>query len=751
MEEALDLDPTADLGNLLPPSSAPRDRLIALHEMIKIELGRRWSGKRPITLEDYLRRYPELGSAATVPVALIYEEYRARQLYGDHPTLESYQKRFPNQYEQLLHKLHAQPEVTFAETNGPFTKELPEAGEAKTAPPQSELVSIPATLAPVVPARPASTSATGSSGKTVVPVVGEYELQQRIGNGQFGEVFKAKAPGGGTVALKRLFRPLDDAATLREQKALDLICQLNHPFLLQTQLYWVNEGRLVIVMELADGSLSDWLNECKAAGHKGIPVQPLLEYFRQAAAALDHLHSQKPAVMHRDIKPANLLRLKGYAKVADFGLVREQDHNLVTATYCGTPAYMPPEMWNSKLHRNSDQYSLAVTYAEMRLGRRCFSANNPRDLAMQHLEGRANLTGLDPAEQQVLHKALSPDPEKRYPSCQAFVQALSDVHRPPPQRERRSWLLTALLTTGLVMALAVIGVLGYKYLRRAPEPPRPDWQPPGWESTADSTLVQDSQGWRYWDVLTKKIGNQEVELLAIRKNNPNDPDTFYILRNKVCNDLFKAVMETEKAKETLQARLAESGLQTEKPEVPGDYIRLGQWKRGARAGGKDLGIDGPQGQLPVLRVTVLEALVFAELLGGRLPSMKQWQKAAGKGEAGESKRNGPFVADPLNPLDFKGIALGLKDTGPRPVGTSKQDVSVHGCRDMAGNGMEWTRTLVVGGEVPVPFQGGRDMPQVFVMGRSYVDTDPWQFSDPDGTSDYNQTRFWFGFRIVVEK
>jgi serine/threonine protein kinase len=574
-------------------------------------------------------------------------------------------------------------------------------------------------------------------------VEGDYELLQRIGCGQFGEVFKARAPGGGGVALKRIFRPLDDAATQRERKALDLIIQLNHPFLLQTHLYWVAEGRLVIVMELADGSLGDWLKECRAAGLKCIPVLPLLEYFRQAAQALDYLHSQKPVVMHRDIKPANLLRLKGFAKVADFGLLREQDHNLVTATYCGTPAYMPPEMWNSKIHRNSDQYSLAATYAEMRLGRRCFTASNPRDLAFQHLEGRADLTGLGPAERAVLAKALSPDPEKRYPSCQAFVQALLDIHAPPPKaKPGGSRLLTMMLATGLVMALAVIGVLLFNYLRK------PDWPPPdGWRRAPGSILIKDMKGRKYWSSLIRS-DKPEVEVLAIPKRNIDDPDTFYMMRDKVWNDLFKAVMETKEAKKLLETLLADSGLQDRDPKLQ-NYIELGQWKRGAIVNETDLGVDGERSRLPVLRVTVLEAHAFAALLGGRLPSRAQVLKAAGKGEA--SSGEGPYKLDPQDPLSFKGIALNLKDTGPRPVGVSEQDESIHGCRDQAGNGMEWTRSLQNDArEVPVA-DIHNAIPAVITVGKNFLDDVPWEFKDPETIEAYNLTSFYLGFRIVLEE
>jgi hypothetical protein len=599
-------------------------------------------------------------------------------------------------------------------------------------------------------------SSTGSQSKTLVPVGGGYELLQRIGHGQFGEVFKARAPGGGLVALKRIFRPLDDAATRRERKALDLICRLNHPFLLQTHLYWVDEGRLVIVMELADGSLGDWLAECKKARQRGIPAGPLLEYFDQAARALDYLHGQKPPVMHRDIKPANLLRLNGYAKVADFGLLREQDHNLVTATYCGTPAYMPPEMWNSKIHVNSDQYSLAVTYVEVRLGRRCFTATNPRDLAFQHLEGRADLTGLGHAERAVLSRALSPDPAKRYPSCQAFTSALKEALQPPDKREGRRWVLTSLLATGLALVLGAFSALAYVHFWRkpkeesrpegpGPEGPKADWDPLGWEPPPDRALTdRDLNSKRYWKRLTRRYGDQPVTLLAIPKTNAGDPDTFYIMEDKVWNDLFKAVMEDPEAQKRLKERVRDSGL-TEKPGFP-NSIQLGQWRRGATADGRDLGIDGDRGKLPVMRVTVLEALVFADRLGGKLPTLKQWFKAAGKGEG---NRKGPFAEDPQKPGHFDDIAVGLAATGPWPVGKAERDRSVYGCRDMAGNGNEWTRDLTDGREVPVEVKAV--MPQVFLTGKSYLDVDPLEFTDPPAVADYNKTEHYYGFRIVLEE
>src|SRR5262249_34832430 len=120
--------------------------------------------------------------------------------------------------------------------------------------------------------------------------------------------------------------------------------------------------------------------------------------------------------------------LQRHAKVADFGLAREQgSRHLVTASGSGTPFYMAPEVWRGKSSVHSDQYSLAVTYVELRLDRRPFSSRELAQLMYDHLEQPPDLTPLPDAEQQVLRKALAKEPDQRYPSCTAFVQALEEA------------------------------------------------------------------------------------------------------------------------------------------------------------------------------------------------------------------------------------------------------------------------------------------------------------------------------------
>jgi eukaryotic-like serine/threonine-protein kinase len=93
----------------------------------------------------------------------------------------------------------------------------------------------------------------------------------------------------------------------------------------------------------------------------------------------------------------------------------------------GTPLYIAPEVFRNRNVSQSDQYSLAVTYAEMRFGRRPFSGNDLLSVMLEHLEGTPDLAKLPEPEQRVLLKALEKQPGQRYPSCLDFVQVLERV------------------------------------------------------------------------------------------------------------------------------------------------------------------------------------------------------------------------------------------------------------------------------------------------------------------------------------
>src|SRR5205807_8653506 len=154
------------------------------------------------------------------------------------------------------------------------------------------------------------------------------------------------------------------------------------------------------------------INYHKRQGRPGVPPEELIPLFEQAAEALDYLHSQN--VSHRDVKPQNLLTLKGYAKVADFGLARGHEHTMTTVgAEVGTPMYMAPEVWERKVSLHSDQYSLAAAYVQARLGRTLFPNLALHELAGAHATHTPDLAPPPTAEQRVLPRALAKTPGDR--------------------------------------------------------------------------------------------------------------------------------------------------------------------------------------------------------------------------------------------------------------------------------------------------------------------------------------------------
>jgi serine/threonine protein kinase len=283
-----------------------------------------------------------------------------------------------------------------------------------------------------LPAWPAQGS-PGDLAPGTEPIAG-YRLGRRLGRGGFGEVWQAEAPDGTPVALK--FVPWDETTASAEFRAQAALDGIRHPHLLTVFGTWRTDHFLVIAMELAEQTLFDRLQEVQAQGLSGIPPGKLLEYFGQCAAAIDFLHERD--IQHRDVKPQNLLLVKGEAKVGDFGLARLLAHSATGHTGLLTVAYAAPEFFDGRTTRHSDQYGLAITYCQLRGGRLPFRGTLAGMMA-GHLQQSPDLSMLPDYERPVLERALAKQPAERWPSCQAFVQALSWAKESPlPSASRPS-------------------------------------------------------------------------------------------------------------------------------------------------------------------------------------------------------------------------------------------------------------------------------------------------------------------------
>ncbi|MCS7315713.1 MAG: protein kinase [Bryobacteraceae bacterium] len=264
--------------------------------------------------------------------------------------------------------------------------------------------------------------------------LGRYEILDELGRGAMGVVYRARDPSIGrllaikTIRMAELSDPAE-AERLRERMRREAHSAgiLSHPGIVV--VYDVGqEGELAyIAMELVPGRSLESIMEDKDPPNR----QTILSILRQTAAALDYAH--RKGIVHRDIKPANILiNEDGVAKITDFGVAKiSSSHQLTIAgTVLGTPNYMSPEQVQGKpVDGRADQFSLAVIAYELLTGQKPFAGDTLttvlyKIVAEQPRPPQEINPSLPWPVSLVLGRALSKNPDERYPSCTEFVDAL---------------------------------------------------------------------------------------------------------------------------------------------------------------------------------------------------------------------------------------------------------------------------------------------------------------------------------------
>jgi hypothetical protein len=251
-----------------------------------------------------------------------------------------------------------------------------------------------------------------------------YRWVRCLGHGGSGVVYEATAPGGFAKAIKIV--PLDPNNPLseREYQGLMLVRSIRHPFLLSIDRVDVDSDHMTIVMELVDHNLRNEFYRRTLQGAAGLPRDHLLRLLEESAEVLDLLNNTYK-VQHLDVKPENLFIVAGHIKLGDFGLLRNvESDTLEQRLNAISPAYASPELFDGRISRASDQYSLAVVYMEMLTGRQPFTAIELRQAAMQRLIRPPDLMPLPECDRPVIGRALERDPAARFDSCRSLVDAL---------------------------------------------------------------------------------------------------------------------------------------------------------------------------------------------------------------------------------------------------------------------------------------------------------------------------------------
>jgi serine/threonine protein kinase, bacterial len=264
------------------------------------------------------------------------------------------------------------------------------------------------------------------------PVSG-FQLQSRLGVGAFGEVWQAQAPDGSTVALKFIDSRKKESSLLRnEMRVQRALPEGGHSNLIKLLGVYASSYYLVLCMERADGNLDELRQMYREVSGRNIAPDHLLELLAQVATGLDFMarlrlpgfNEASAGLQHCDVKPSNLLLMGEVVKIADFGLCAAMGEQTHKHGWRGTLPYAAPELFHGRASPGTDQYSLAVTYCDLVASERILVRTGD---APGFSEVRVDLSKVRGRERPVLARALSTDPSRRWPSCQTFIEALSEA------------------------------------------------------------------------------------------------------------------------------------------------------------------------------------------------------------------------------------------------------------------------------------------------------------------------------------
>ena len=266
---------------------------------------------------------------------------------------------------------------------------------------------------------------------------GDYLVEEEIGRGGMGVVFRARnVVTGEAVALKLMAPDLAHSPTFRERfvREAEAGPSLDHPNIVEVYAIGEADGELYIAMQLIEGTDLKGL----IAQEGRLDPKRVLSIFGQAASALDAAHES--GMVHRDVKPQNILVIPRESPehsdriyLTDFGLVRPvaaESSASHTSQVFGSVAYMAPELIEGvPADGRADVYALGCVLYETLTGNVPFERDNEVSAVWAHIhEDPPLLTDACPdlpgGLNDVVLKAMAKHPEDRFLTCGEFVTEL---------------------------------------------------------------------------------------------------------------------------------------------------------------------------------------------------------------------------------------------------------------------------------------------------------------------------------------
>ncbi|HEY8549131.1 MAG TPA: protein kinase [Vicinamibacterales bacterium] len=287
-----------------------------------------------------------------------------------------------------------------------------------------------------VPDAGASTGEPPAAAGTPNPSLGHwgpFELLQKLGEGAFGDVYRARDALQRDVALKLLRPSTTTSAEQLKARILHegrVLARVRHPNVVTVYGAEEHDGRVGLWMEFIQGQTLE--AQLRAQGPLGGREAALVG--RELCRALAAVHGA--GLVHRDIKAQNVMREAGGRLVLmDFGAgeVLQTEAQRASGRVTGTPLYLAPELLTgSPATVRSDIYSLGVLLYHLVTNAYPVKASTLEELRLVHRQGRRRrLTDARPDLPddfvRAVERALDPDPQRRFESAGAFSEALSET------------------------------------------------------------------------------------------------------------------------------------------------------------------------------------------------------------------------------------------------------------------------------------------------------------------------------------
>ncbi len=266
--------------------------------------------------------------------------------------------------------------------------------------------------------------------------VGPYVLEEKIGEGAMGAVYRAshvmlRRP----TAVKILLSAASPIAVTRFEREVQLTCRLTHPNTIAIYDYGrTGDGAFYYAMELLDGASLD-----RVVGATGpLPEARVIHLLHQLCGSLNEAHMA--GLVHRDVKPSNIQvctrgGMHDVAKLLDFGLVKAVESSSAELTQqnviLGTPAYLAPEVILDAAASGpaQDVYALGAVAYFMLAGRAAFSGTKPMEICLQQLNVtpaplRKRGVKISKSFETLIAACLEKDPRRRPTSMRELAAAL---------------------------------------------------------------------------------------------------------------------------------------------------------------------------------------------------------------------------------------------------------------------------------------------------------------------------------------